>query len=105
LKKVIKFKPEDKCILVKVWVKLGSVSKKSIKGQEITLSNPPVLGEPLMIIREGESLFTTEDGEEVRKRSRHPIMSMVVGLKNIPGVGLRIETETSIFLLLKKEED
>jgi hypothetical protein len=81
--------------LVKVWIKKGQCSGVSVGTRKIKLSEIPTIGNPIKGKYDSEHPLSG-DHKEVKFEASRPI----VGTKEISGVGLRIETPTSVYLML-----
>jgi len=81
--------------LVKVWIKKGHRSGVPVGVRRITLSEIPLVGKKIKGKYSSEHPHSG-DPKEVRFDASRKIVS----LRNFPGVGLRIETETSVYLLM-----
>lgn len=90
---ILKIGPTYK--LVKVWIKKGSCSGIPVGIRKIKLSEIPTVGNCIKGKYDSEHPLSG-DPKEVKFEASKPI----IGLKKIPKVGLRIETRTSVYLML-----
>lgn len=81
--------------LVKVWIKKGHRSGIPVGARKIKLSEIPTIGKTITGKYNSEHPLSGDPKEVKFEASR-----TIVSLRNIPCVGLRIETETSVYLML-----
>ena len=81
--------------LVKVWIKAGCVSGVPVGTKDIKLAEVPMVGRCITGKYDSEYV-QSGDPKEVK----FPASTMIVGIKDIPSVGLCVETKTSVYLVL-----
>lgn len=80
--------------LVKVWIKKGHHSGIPVGTRKIKLSAIPKIGLPI------KGKYDSEHPSGEPKEVKFEASKTIIGLKDIPCVGLRIETTTSVYLML-----
>ncbi len=81
--------------LVKVWVKKGCKSGVPVGVKNLKLAEIPSVGRPLSGKYDSEH-FASGDPKEVK----FVASTLIVGVRDLPLIGLRIETTTSVYMLL-----
>lgn len=81
--------------LVKVWIKAGCISKVPVGTISIQLAEVPMVGR-CITGKYNSEYAQSGDPKEVK----FPASTRIVGIKNIPSIGLRVETDTSVYLVL-----
>lgn len=80
--------------LVKVWIKKGQCSGIPVGARKIKLSEIPTVGNPI------KGKYDSEHPSGDLKEVKFEASRTIVGLRDISCVGLRIETSTSVYLML-----
>ncbi len=85
-----------RCSIIKTFVKEGKKSKEKLGIRRVTLCKRPTTGEPLYAIRESEHPLSGDP-----KFVKYPISTTIQKVRKVNGIGLSVETETSVLLIQK----
>jgi hypothetical protein len=81
--------------LVKVWIKPGCISKVPVGAKDIKLAEVPMVSRPIMGKYDSEYPLSGDP-----KQVTYPASTTILAVRDIAPIGLRVETHTSVYLVL-----